>query len=172
MFAWGNKRQKTKDKELGAGVVASPVGKRREPDRPIVGSDDSTGKMGPGRRMTLACRSCQTCSMRLASGKQSGKKCRTTRPPQAASVCARRLTATRGYWPSSKQRSRCWATRSSQCLSRRVAVLRDGVSRPDALAKLRPGGEHLVTGPRDEWLMRFELPLWVPCRARELDLAH
>ena len=39
-----------------------------------------------------------------------------------------------------------------------VQVSRDGVPDAGALAKLRPGGEHLVTGPGDAWLLRFELP--------------
>jgi hypothetical protein len=76
-------------------------------------------------------------------------------PPGAVHA---RLTATRGYWRIEQAALAVLGDAVVPVPLAPVAVLRDSVSRPDALAKLRPGGEHLVTGPRDEWLMRFELP--------------
>ena len=69
-----------------------------------------------------------------------------------------RLTATRGYWRIEQASLVSLGETVVPTALEPVAVLRDGHPRPDARAKLRPGGEHLVTGPRDEWLLRFELP--------------
>ncbi len=69
-----------------------------------------------------------------------------------------RLTATRGYWRIEQAALVLLGEAVVPEALAPVAVLRDGATRPDALAKLRPGGDHLVTGPRDEWLLRFELP--------------
>jgi hypothetical protein len=68
-----------------------------------------------------------------------------------------RLVATRGYWRIEQAALVLLGDPVAPVPLEPVEVLRDGVPRPDALAKLRPGGDHLVTGPGDAWLLRFAL---------------
>ncbi len=69
-----------------------------------------------------------------------------------------RLQATKGYWRIDQVALVELADAVSPVTIDPRAVLRDG--RPDAraLAALRPGGEHVISAPRDEWLLQFSLP--------------
>jgi hypothetical protein len=69
-----------------------------------------------------------------------------------------RLELTRGYWRIEQVALAALGDPVVPTAIEPRAVLRGSESRPDAAAKLRPGGEHLVTGPGDEWLLRFDVP--------------
>lgn len=69
-----------------------------------------------------------------------------------------RLVATRGYWRIEQLALVALGASITPTPISPSTVIREAHDRPDALAKLQPGGEALVTGPRDEWLLRFALP--------------
>ncbi len=69
-----------------------------------------------------------------------------------------RLVATRGYWRIDQVALVALGPPIAPTPIAPIQVLRDGQDRPDALAKLRPRGDALVTGPGDVWTLRFQVP--------------
>jgi hypothetical protein len=69
-----------------------------------------------------------------------------------------RLELTRGYWRIEQVALAVLGDAVTPAPLEPTAVFHGSEARPDAAAKLRPGRDHLVTGPGDEWLLRFELP--------------
>jgi hypothetical protein len=69
-----------------------------------------------------------------------------------------RLVATRGYWRIDEAALVSLGPPVTPVAIEPHEVLRGGVASPEALAKLRPGGDHLVTGPGDAFVLRFALP--------------
>jgi hypothetical protein len=69
-----------------------------------------------------------------------------------------RLVATKGYWRIEQVALADLGAPIVPQPLEPITVSHVGSPRPDAKEKLAPGGEHLLSMPRDEWLLGFELP--------------
>ena len=69
-----------------------------------------------------------------------------------------RLTMTKGYWKLDHVGLATLAEEVRPVVVGPARVTKDGRDAPDALARLQPGGERLVTYPGDLYALHFELP--------------
>jgi len=79
-------------------------------------------------------------------------------PPGAPAPTRIRLLATRGYWRIEQIALAALGPPIVPRAFEPASVSRMGVPRPDAKERLAPGGDHLLSWPRDEWLLTFDLP--------------